>query len=256
MTGRYRAGIVGIWLGLLAYVPAPGQSDDTTRAGSAADSLEPHIIRLIDDSVVRGWKSDKAYAYANDSAYWSRYAIQGPGSSRRRSYGGGSSEDQPSESPVTRVLTSKGFEYFILFLLGAILVFAIVRIILTNRLQLFYRPPKRVTAGKSGEEGGSLEDDLDGQLTHFIQTKDYRQAVRYLYLKTLRLLSDRGMIRYHPEATNHDYGQQLGSTPQGDPFRDLTTIYENVWYGEFPLGDALFVRLHEYFEEFYKSVRA
>jgi hypothetical protein len=109
---------------------------------------------------------------------------------------------------------------------------------------------------KAGEEEGLVEDDLEGRLTHFMQIKDYRQTVRYLYLKTLRLLNDRGLIRYHQEATNQEYWRQLSATPQGGPFGDLVLIYEKVWYGEFPLGDALFTRLHQYFEDFYKSVRA
>jgi hypothetical protein len=156
---------------------------------------------------------------------------------------------------MPRFLASRGFEYFILFLMGGILLYAITRIIVANRLQLFYRPPRREVFVKT-EEGSSPEDDLEGRLTHFMQTKDYRQAVRYLYLKTLRLLDDRGMIRYHQESTNQEYWRQLSATPQGGPFRDLVLIYEKVWYGEFPLGDALFIRLHQYFEDFYKSVRA
>jgi hypothetical protein len=147
------------------------------------------------------------------------------------------------------------FEYIILFILGGILLYAIVRIILANRLQLFYRRQKRPMVAKPEEED-SPEDDLEGRLMHFMQIKDYRQAVRYLYLKTLRLLNDRGMIRYHQESTNQEYWAQLRATPQGAPFRDLTTIYEKVWYGEFPLGDMLFNRLHQYFEDFYKTVRA
>jgi hypothetical protein len=253
MTGRYRAGIVGVLLGLLAYVQAAAQSDTTTTVTDTTttvkdtsavvkDSAEPVVLRTIDDSVMTGWKGDKAYEYANDSAYWRWDAVQDQG--RVQGQAG---------KPL---VPGKGFEYFFLFFLGAVLLYAIVRIILTNRLQLFYRPPKRLAPVKSGEEGDLTEDDLEGQLTHFIQIKDYRQAVRYLYLKTLRLLNDGGMIRYHQESTDQEYWQQLKATPQGGPFRDLITIYENVWYGEFPLGDALFVRVREYFEDFYKSVRA
>src|SRR5580698_5598494 len=133
MTGRYRVVIMGVLLGLLACVPAAAQSGDTTRAQGEVDT-GAHVMRLIDDSVVRGWKEDKAYEYANDSTYWKLYAAQGRGQYGRRPYGGGSSGDQPSENSVTRLFASKGFEYFILFLMGGILVFAIVRIILTNRL--------------------------------------------------------------------------------------------------------------------------
>src|SRR5579863_3987239 len=255
MKGRYRAGIVGVLLVLLAYVPAAAQSGDTSTvvedtstvvansSGATTDSAEPVVLRVIDDSVVSGWKGEKGYEYANDSAYWRWYEIQAQSGGR-------------SEGRTTRFLVSKGFEYLVLFLLAAVLFYAIVRIILANRLQLFYRPPKRMTAGNTGAAEFAREDDLEGQLTHFVQIKDYREAVRYLYLKTLRLLNDRGMIRYHPESTNQEYWLQLSATPEGRPFRDLVTIYENVWYGEFSIGDALFIRLREYFEDFYKSVQA
>ncbi len=242
MTGSYRGGIVGIMLGLLACVPALSQTGDT-----AADHAEPVVLRTVADSVVTDWKGDRAYEYANDPAYWRwrDYSSKAPASRGSSSSGG----RQPG------FLGSQGFEYFILFLFGGILVYAVVRIIVANRLQLFYRPPRR-SMGIKSEEEGDLEDDLEGQLMHFMQTKNYRQAVRYLYLKALRQLNDRGMIRYHQEATNQEYWQQLSLTPLGAPFLDLTMIYEKVWYGEFPLGERLFTRLYQYFEEFYKSARA
>ncbi|HXB33256.1 MAG TPA: hypothetical protein VNV35_07535, partial [Puia sp.] len=88
MKGRYRAGIVGVMLGLLAYFPAAAQSGDTSTvvvdtssvaansSSTATDSAEPVVLRMIDDSIVRGWRGEKAYEYANDSAYWRWYAVQ------------------------------------------------------------------------------------------------------------------------------------------------------------------------------------
>jgi hypothetical protein len=80
--------------------------------------------------------------------------------------------------------------------------------------------------------------------------------VRYLYLKSLRLLSDRGLIHLHQESTNREYLAQLGSNAHRGLFNDLTIAYEKVWYGEFPLSDGQFGRLHQYFEDFYKTVRS
>jgi hypothetical protein len=257
------------------YIPARAQTGDTVRAGQVADTAavvdstqvvdnvrqssdssiisskeaggdhaEPVVLRTIADSLMTGLKNDRAYEYANDPDYWrwkdspDQLRTSASRSSRGNSF-----------------LASRAFEYLILIFLGGVLLYAIVRIILSNRLQLFYRSPSRPMVVKS-TDGGSPEDDLEGQLTHFIQTKDYRQAVRYLYLKTLRVLNDKGMIRYHQESTNQEYWEQLKAMPQGAPFRDLTTIYETVWYGEFPLEDTLFNRLRQYFEDFYKSVRA
>jgi hypothetical protein len=238
MTGRYRAGIVGAMLGLLAIVPAVAQTGDTVRAEGT--DTAPVALRIMPDSVVADWKSNKAFEYANDPAYWQWHELR--------------SAPMTSGGWLLRFLSSRGLKYFILFLMGGILLYAITRIIVSNRLQFFYRPPRRPMVVKNEEED-SPEDDLEGRLMHFMQTKNYRQAVRYLYLKALRLLNERGMIRYHQESTDQEYWRQLSQTPQGGPFRDLVLIYEKVWYGEFPLGDALFARLHQYFEDFYKSVR-
>jgi Domain of unknown function (DUF4129) len=247
MSGGYRAGIMGVLVGLLVWIPAPAQTTDTLPGDAKVDTsavadkdapeshAEPVVLRTVADSTVAGWKSDKAFDYANDPAYWQWH--------------------EPRASSEPDLITSRGFEDFILILMGCILLYAIIRIIVANRLQLFYRPPRPSMPVKAGEEAGLAEDDLDGRLTHFMQIKDYRQAVRYLYLKSLRLLNDQGLIRYHQEATNQEYWRQLSATPQGGPFRDLVMIYEKVWYGEFPLGDTLFTRLHQYFEDFYKSVR-
>lgn len=255
MTGWYRAGKGRALLWLLACIPAVVRAQDST--GVRTDSAEPVVLRAIDDSTVNSWKSEKAYAYANDSAYWRWYPVQREQRRARSSYPGrGAPGDEPSDGPLARLVGSRAFEYFIVFLLGAVLLYAIARIIVANKLQLFYRAPRRPVPGKGGGEEGSPEDDLEGRLQHFMQVRDYRQAVRYLYLKTLKVLNDQGMIRYHPESTNQEYREQLKATPHGGTFRDLTTVYEKVWYGEFPLQDALFMRLHQYFEDFYKSVRA
>jgi Domain of unknown function (DUF4129) len=266
-----RAGAILLLSGLLFTLPATAQSNDTVRVGEETDSVaavtdkeagkgladsnlsdnsrfdssrlsekaDPVVVRTIPDSVVRQWQKDKDFAYANDPAYWQR--------------------EYRDNTPnwFERLLFSQWFGYFLLFLLGGVLLYVIVRIIQDNNLRLFYRSPGKKSSGGGLEEGpGPLEEDLEGQLLHFLQIKDHRQSVRYLYLKSLRLLNDRGLIRYHQESTNREYLQQLSATPQEAPFRDLTIAYEKIWYGEFPLDDRQFGRLHHYFEDFYKTCRS
>ncbi len=276
MTGRHWAGITLGLFGLLFWTPAGAQRGDTIRVGqetdtaavapppdttqtvetvrstvdtsiisskdASADHAEPVVLRAVADSDVANWEGDRAYEYANDPEYWRWPEYESRYSDR--------------QAPRQTVLASRWFEWLILLLMGGVLLYAIVRIIVANRLQLFYRAPRRRMPVKPGEEEDALKDDLDGQLMHFIQTKNYRQAVRFLYLKTLRVLNDRGLIRYRQEATNQEYWQEMRATPQGAPFRNLMVIYEKVWYGEFPLEEPLFGRLHQYFEDFYKSVKA
>jgi hypothetical protein len=235
-----------------------GQDGDTVRGGQDADNgiagdkaagdkettgrgtrqADPVVLRSIPDSVVNRWQKDPDFAYANDPEYWRREKLN----------------DTPGWAP--RFFGSAGFRYFLLFFLGGVLLYAIIRIIAENNLRLFYRSPVK-KRGSTNEEGTAspLEEDLEGRLLHFLQIGDHRQAVRYLYLKSLRLLNDQGLIRFHQESTNEEYLRQLSATPQAPAFRALTGVYEKVWYGEFPLGDGQFARIHDYFEDFFKTCR-
>jgi hypothetical protein len=126
-----------------------------------------------------------------------------------------------------------------------------------NNVRLFYRSAKK-TKGLSGIDSPSEEmgEDLARRLQHFIQAGDYRQATRYLYLISLTLLNEKGLIQWHRETTNQEYLLQLKGSSWEASFRYLTGIYDRVWYGEFPLGETQFNRLHQYFEDFYKTVPA
>ncbi len=65
---------------------------------------------------------------------------------------------------------------------------------------------------------------------------DYLQAVRYLYLAVLTHLHRADLIRYEKTRTNGEYLRQLGSGEEHGglvkPFRRLTRLFEQKWYGE------------------------
>jgi hypothetical protein len=214
-----------------------------TTAGSTQTAAEDSLIqRSVPDSVVGQWQRDPHFAYANDPDYW-----------RRRS---------PEPPPgfliwLGRVLSSRGFRYFIYIALGGLILYVIIRIMAENNLGLFYRSAARKKlAGAVPDSEDLSEEDLDQRLEYFLQQKEHRQAVRYLYLKTLRLLSDAGLIVWHPETTNREYLRQLNGTDKEASFRFLTLAYENVWYGEFALGENAFDRVHGHFMEFNKTIQA
>jgi hypothetical protein len=241
----FHLGLILLLPALLFAFPAAGQDTDTVPAatrevsGRLTGKTLPATLRSIPDSVVRIWQKDKDFAYANDPAYWRPKEID------------------RSPNWLDRLLVSDGFRYFLLLLMGAILIYALVRIIADNNLRLFYTTPRKLVAGEEKDVPAPLEEDLEGRLQYYLQQKDFRQAVRYLYLKSLHLLEVRGLIRvqHHKTMTNREYLQQLGATPQRASFLDLTKAYENVWYGEFPLNERQFERLHHYFDEFYKTCR-
>lgn len=199
---------------------------------------EAATLRTVPDSVIDAYKKDPHFAYANDPAYWRRQ------------------REEPNKllEWIARVLTSTGFRYFILIGLGGLLLFVIIRVMSENNLHVFYRRRIRKTGG--GEAGETpVEEDLDERLQHYLGLGDHRQAVRYLYLRSLRGLNHRGLITQTLQSTNHEYLRQLSGTVQERPFRFLTTAYEKVWYGEFALGDAQFQRLYQHFVDFDKTVQ-
>jgi hypothetical protein len=212
-------------------------------AGSAQTATEDSLIqRSLPDSVVRQWQRDPHFAYANDPAYWQRRAPEPP----------------PSFLIwLARVLSSQGFRYFIYIALGGLILYVIIRIMGENNLGLFYRSAARKKPeGMAGDSEDLSEEDLDQRLEYFLQQKEHRQAVRYLYLKTLRLLSNAGLIVWHPETTNREYLRQLNGTGKESSFRFLTLAYENVWYGEFALGENAFDRVYGHFMDFNKTIQA
>lgn len=64
---------------------------------------------------------------------------------------------------------------------------------------------------------------------------DYRLALRYLYLSTLLLLSDRGLIQYDRTRTNREYLQNVGHNPQlRATLQEIVEIFDRTWYGLSP----------------------
>jgi hypothetical protein len=65
---------------------------------------------------------------------------------------------------------------------------------------------------------------------------DYRTAVRYLYLSSLLLLEERGLLRYNRSLTNREYLRSIAHQPEvAVILRDVISVFDRVWYGFQPL---------------------
>jgi hypothetical protein len=221
-----------------SHVDTSFQGAPESPSGTSSDQQTP-VLRHLPDTTVNRWQRDPGFAYANDPDYWKIHA----------------------EKPNTfnlwlyELFHTRGFRYTVLFLLGGLLLFAIIRISMENNMSLFYRRQKK-GAGEKDAEGLPPKEDLDERINHYLGIGDKRQATRYLYLKALYLLGDRDLIRWHAETTNQQYLLQLKGTPVEPAFRWLTNAYEMVWYGDFVLGESAFTRLREHFADFFKTLQA
>ncbi|HEX8378328.1 MAG TPA: hypothetical protein VF602_10955 [Pedobacter sp.] len=99
------------------------------------------------------------------------------------------------------------------------------------------------------------EISFDEEIENAINKKDYRLAVRLLYLKSLKRLSDTGRIIWVPNKTNSTYINELKSPDVKERFKLLTNKFEYVWYGGSDMDYMLFEKINQSFKEFNLNVR-
>jgi hypothetical protein len=129
-----------------------------------------------------------------------------------------------------------------------IFVTAVIYFLAQNKINIFSKESISSSDNESNEEG---EDIFHLSYTKLIQNaekgKDYRNAVRLMFLQTLKLLSDTNAIHYQPDYTNFDYLQQLKPTKYHNEFFDVMHNYEYVWYGKFDISAAQYTAIKNKF---------
>ena len=95
--------------------------------------------------------------------------------------------------------------------------------------------------------------DTDSLLRNAIKNGNYRLAVRYLYLQSLKRLSERKYIEINTNKTNYEYVTEIRKHKFANEFASLTLQYEYVWYGEYPVDERLFEQIQNSFTRFTKN---
>ena len=75
------------------------------------------------------------------------------------------------------------------------------------------------------------ETDLEKHLRDALARGEYNLAVRIHYLQIIRALSEKKYIRWSKEKTNREYLRELRHTKMEEPLRNMTGVYERIWYG-------------------------
>lgn len=94
------------------------------------------------------------------------------------------------------------------------------------------------------------EINFDAAVDEAVNQRNFRLAVRLLYLQTLKRLTDSGLIDYKPDKTNRQYVYELAKFSVQADFDQLTRQFEFVWYGDFPVDEARFQQIRQHFRAF------
>jgi hypothetical protein len=142
------------------------------------------------------------------------------------------------------------------YIVCAIIIgWAVLRLTGTNMRGVFF--------GKAQEGGLPFEEneanihriDFDKMIADAVAQGQYRRAVRLFYLRTLKQLSDREIIDWRPDKTNHDYLREW-KRPDIEPgFRRLTTLFEYICYGDFGIDRDRFEQTQRAFQDFEAQIR-
>jgi hypothetical protein len=99
------------------------------------------------------------------------------------------------------------------------------------------------------------ELDFDALIADALKNTNYRLATRLYYLKTLKKLSDGGLINWQKNKTNFEYYYELKGIEQRQQFYHLTLLFESVWYGNHQISASDFDENMKSFTGFLQNLK-
>jgi hypothetical protein len=157
---------------------------------------------------------------------------------------------------LARVFTSK-ITQAIFWGLGAFFIFFVLYK-LYNAGGFFAGKSKKAAIIHTEDTIDTNIDNIDvKQLLHAAKfEKNYKLAIRYLFIQTLQVLALNKVITLHADKTNQYYLQQLNGNMYAIDFSFLINMYEYVWYGAYAIDADKFSLLEKKFNQFNQNISA
>jgi len=144
------------------------------------------------------------------------------------------------------------------FIYGLLIVFALyilVKLLVGDNASSFFSRKSKMVAPLNIQEEHIENVDLDSYIKNALREENYRLAIRYMYLKSLKLLSLNNIIDWHFEKTNSDYYREIQSENLKENFKKASYLYDNIWYGEFALDKTGFENAKKDFERLNQNLK-
>ncbi|WP_237275903.1 DUF4129 domain-containing protein [Tenacibaculum ovolyticum] len=146
-----------------------------------------------------------------------------------------------------------------LWSLFRILPYVIAVLVLYFIIKFFLKVNARnIVTGKKAKSIVNLSDeeelirdrDLPKLIKGAITDGNYKLATRYYYLLLLKKLSEKELISWQQEKTNEDYIKEVSSNKDlHKEFKEVTHLYDYVWYGEFLIDKEKFLQAEVSFKK-------
>lgn len=203
--------------------------------GGGPDSLQS---KKLPDSLLKKLQGDDDFWYVN-------YVFD-----KKKREQKSMNQDVPlTESPLFQTLLW-------ILIIGGFAAFVIIYLANSN-VSLFRKKATLITSEEEAhpETDNIFEINYQREIDKAVGNGNYRFAVRLMFLRLLKNLSDKNIIQYKPDRTNFDYLLQLNSTRHYHDFFRLTRNYEYSWYGQFDIDSERFSWIRKDFENFDQKLK-
>jgi hypothetical protein len=138
----------------------------------------------------------------------------------------------------------------IILLVAGVIVVALVFVYFARSLQV-----QSAEAEPDVSADPTTSTDAQTRADETAQSQDYRSAIRYMYLASLLMLDERGVIHYDSSLTNREHLRHLRDKPQVyEILRRVINAFEEVWYGYHPIDEAYYQRFRQQVDELHRIV--
>jgi len=145
-------------------------------------------------------------------------------------------------------------KYVLIGISVALILYVISKSIDIDPVRLWRGEAKKIDVNYSESLENIHEINFDSEIENAISQSNYRLAVRLLYLKCLKQLSDTQLIQWQINKTNNTYIDELTNPEQKQTFKQITHQFEYVWYGNFAIDKQAFGNIDVLFQNFKKQL--
>jgi hypothetical protein len=154
--------------------------------------------------------------------------------------------------------TAVFWKWGIYLLCALVIAYVILKLTRTNLKGLFSRNPQQSPLAYESADENIHELDFNHLIEEAIRRQHYSRAVRLYYLQSLKQLTDRRLIDWKINKTNHDYLYELSRSQPGSPmvsaFSRLTSLFEYICYGNFAVDASYFEEVRGSFQQFNQDI--
>jgi hypothetical protein len=161
-------------------------------------------------------------------------------------------EEQKDNNADESFIESDLFQALLWILIVAGFALFVAVYLSNSNIGLFRRSGKAIASeeGELQETDNIFEINYQRDIDKAVSAGNYRLAVRLMFLRVLKNLSDKNIIQYRQDRTNFDYLMQMDTTKYYQDFFRITREYEYCWYGRFDIEPEKFTVIKNDFENF------